>query len=366
MAAIVCHEITKRYGNHQVVHKFDLSVEENEFVVFLGPSGCGKSTILRMLAGLEEISDGELSIAGKVVNDLPPRDRDIAMVFQNYALYPHMSVFGNIAFGLKRLKVSKPEIERRVREVASLLGLEPYLERKPAALSGGQQQRVAIARAMIKTPAVFLFDEPLSNLDAKLRNHMRVEIARLHQSLKTTTVYVTHDQLEAMTLADRIVLLKDGRIEQLGTPREIYENPLTKFVASFIGTPPMNFIDMTVSSRGSDHLLSNGDTELKVSKQRYDLEDGKTVTVGIRPAHLETAASTANTNILSGTVDLIEYLGNEALISFSLGTIEIGALLDSGECPQLKQPCRLTVDEKHIHIFDRETERTLIRQAVQA
>ncbi|UGX88374.1 ABC transporter ATP-binding protein [Phyllobacterium meliloti] len=366
MAAIVCNEITKRYGTHQVVHKFDLSVEENEFVVFLGPSGCGKSTILRMLAGLEEISDGELTIAGKIVNDLPPRDRDIAMVFQNYALYPHMSVFGNIAFGLKRLKVSKPEIERRVKEVASLLGLDPYLERKPAALSGGQQQRVAIARAMIKTPAVFLFDEPLSNLDAKLRNHMRVEIARLHQSLKTTTVYVTHDQLEAMTLADRIVLLKDGRIEQLGTPREIYENPLTKFVASFIGTPPMNFIDMTVSSGGSKYILSNGDTKLEVSRQRYTLEDGKTVTVGIRPAHLDVATSANNTNILSGAVDLIEYLGNEALINFSLGTVEIGALLDSGACPQLKQPCRLTVDEKHIHIFDKETERTLICHALQA
>ncbi|EJN02503.1 sn-glycerol-3-phosphate ABC transporter ATP-binding protein UgpC [Phyllobacterium sp. YR531] len=365
MAAIVCNAITKRYGNHQVVHKFDLSVEENEFVVFLGPSGCGKSTILRMLAGLEEISDGELTIAGKVVNDLPPRDRDIAMVFQNYALYPHMSVFGNIAFGLKRLKVSKPEIERRVKEVASLLGLEPYLDRKPAALSGGQQQRVAIARAMIKTPAVFLFDEPLSNLDAKLRNHMRVEIARLHQSLKTTTVYVTHDQLEAMTLADRIVLLKDGLIEQLGTPREIYENPLTKFVASFIGTPPMNFIDMTVNPDGSSFVLSNGDSKLVVTGNRYNLQGHKTVTVGIRPAHLEVASSTTNTNILSGTVDLIEYLGNEALINFSWGGVEIGALLDSDECPQLKEPCRLTVDEKHIHIFDKESERSLIRPALQ-
>ncbi|MBA8879265.1 ABC transporter ATP-binding protein [Phyllobacterium myrsinacearum] len=360
MAAIVCKEITKRYGNHQVVHKFDLSVRENEFVVFLGPSGCGKSTILRMLAGLEEISDGELTIAGKVVNDLPPRDRDIAMVFQNYALYPHMTVFDNIAFGLKRLKVAKAEIARRVRDVASMLGLETYLERKPAALSGGQQQRVAIARAMIKTPAVFLFDEPLSNLDAKLRNHMRVEIARLHQSLKTTTVYVTHDQLEAMTLADRIVLLKDGRIEQLGTPKEIYENPRTKFVASFIGTPSMNFIDMVVSSQGGNFVLTSGETRLVVQKVRYDLQAGQTVTVGIRPAHLEPAGENRDNNIIAGVVDLIEYLGNETLVNFALGTVEIGALLDAGTSPQIKQSCRLTVNEKHIHIFDRESELSLI------
>lgn len=362
MAAIVCKEITKRYGNHQVVHKFDLSVRENEFVVFLGPSGCGKSTILRMLAGLEEISDGELSIAGKVVNDLPPRDRDIAMVFQNYALYPHMSVFGNIAFGLKRLKVSKSEIDRRVREVASMLGLEPYLERKPAALSGGQQQRVAIARAMIKTPAVFLFDEPLSNLDAKLRNHMRVEIARLHQALKTTTVYVTHDQLEAMTLADRIVLLKEGRIEQLGTPKDIYENPRTKFVASFIGTPSMNFIDMVVSPDGANFVLTSDETRLVVEKERYNLQSGQMVAVGIRPAHLEPASESSRSNIIAGTVDLIEYLGNEALVNFALGSVEISALLDANACPQLKQSCRLTIDEKHIHIFDRESELSLIRK----
>ncbi|RZS79336.1 carbohydrate ABC transporter ATP-binding protein (CUT1 family) [Phyllobacterium myrsinacearum] len=361
MAAIVCNEITKRYGNHQVVHAFNLAVRENEFVVFLGPSGCGKSTILRMLAGLEEISDGELSIAGKVVNDLPPRDRDIAMVFQNYALYPHMSVFDNIAFGLKRLKVAKSEIEQRVNDVALMLGLEPYLGRKPAALSGGQQQRVAIARAMIKTPAVFLFDEPLSNLDAKLRNHMRVEIARLHQSLRTTTVYVTHDQLEAMTLADRIVLLKDGRIEQLGTPKEIYENPRSKFVASFIGTPSMNFIDMVVSSDGASFVLTNAATRLRVSKERYRLQDGQTVIVGIRPAHLVPASDGNDGNIIAGVVDLIEYLGNEALVNFELGGVEIGALLDSNACPQRKQPCRLTVDERHIHIFDRESELTLIR-----
>jgi multiple sugar transport system ATP-binding protein len=213
VATIECRNIVKRYADAQVVHDFNLRVDDNEFVVLLGPSGCGKSTLLRMLAGLEEISGGELLIDGAVVNDLDPGERGIAMVFQNYALYPHMTVADNIAFGLRRIKVPESQIRERIGQVAGMLGLEPYLQRRPAELSGGQQQRVAIARAMIKTPKVFLFDEPLSNLDAKLRNHMRVEIARLHQSLKTTTVYVTHDQHEAMTLADRIVLLKDGRIE---------------------------------------------------------------------------------------------------------------------------------------------------------
>jgi multiple sugar transport system ATP-binding protein len=259
MSAISCHHIIKRYGETQVVHEFDLEVADNEFVVFLGPSGCGKSTILRMLAGLEDISGGDLHIAGRRVNDLPPQERGIAMVFQNYALYPHMTVRDNIAFGLKRLKVPKAEIDSRIKEVSDTLGLARYLQRKPAELSGGQQQRVAIARAMIKTPKVFLFDEPLSNLDAKLRNHMRIEIAKLHQTLKTTTVYVTHDQHEAMTLADRIVLLRDGRIEQVGTPREIFERPCSAFVAGFIGTPPMNLVQMSVKDQGS-HIELSGKT----------------------------------------------------------------------------------------------------------
>ncbi|MGF6178034.1 ABC-type sugar transport system ATPase subunit [Ensifer sp. 4252] len=220
MANIACSNVDKQYGAVSVIKDFNLDVADHEFIVFLGPSGCGKSTLLRMIAGLEDISGGKVVIDGKTVNDLPPRDRGVAMVFQNYALYPHMTIYDNIAFGLKRMKVPKPEIDQRIRAVAATLGLYPYLERKPTELSGGQQQRVAIARAMIKTPRVFLFDEPLSNLDAKLRNHMRVEIARLHQKLKTTTIYVTHDQLEAMTLADRIVLMKGGAIEQVGTPAE--------------------------------------------------------------------------------------------------------------------------------------------------
>lgn len=231
MAEIVCQNIKKNYGAVEVVPDFNLEVKDHEFIVFLGPSGCGKSTMLRMMAGLEDITGGELLIGGKIVNDLEPRDRGIAMVFQNYALYPHMTIRDNIAFGLRRIKVSEEEIKKRTADVTGVLGLEPYLDRKPTELSGGQQQRVAIARAMIKTPDVFLFDEPLSNLDAKLRATMREEIARLHKKLQTTTVYVTHDQMEAMTLADRIVLMKDGMIEQVGAPEEIYERPATFFLS---------------------------------------------------------------------------------------------------------------------------------------
>ncbi len=317
MSAISCHKIIKRYGDTQVVHQFDLDVCDNEFVVFLGPSGCGKSTILRMLAGLEDISGGELLIGGTRVNDLPPQERGIAMVFQNYALYPHMSVRDNIAFGLKRLKVPKSEIARRVKEVSDTLGLERYLERRPTELSGGQQQRVAIARAMIKTPKVFLFDEPLSNLDAKLRNHMRVEIARLHQTLRTTTVYVTHDQHEAMTLADRIVLLRDGRIEQVGSPREIYENPRSAFVAGFIGTPPMNLLEMTVAHGDGGAVLRGHGGTVRVDARRFALEGRERVTLGIRPAHLLALPDDAGAFV--GQVQLVEYLGNEVLVSIGDG-----------------------------------------------
>ena len=247
MAELSFRNISKKYGETEVVAGFNLEVHNHEFIVFLGPSGCGKSTILRMIAGLEDITGGELSIDGRVVNELPPRERNIAMVFQSYALYPHMSVRENITFGLRRMKIAPTRSNGALQAAAVTLGLEPFLDRKSTALSGGQQQRVAIARAIVKTPGVFLFDEPLSNLDAKLRNHMRVEIARLHQRLKTTTVYVTHDQLEAMTLADRIVLLRNGLIEQVGSPREIFERPNSQFVAAFIGTPAMNFFDVDVT-----------------------------------------------------------------------------------------------------------------------
>ena len=252
MANIACRQLYKTYDHKTaVLQPFDLDIADGEFIVLLGPSGCGKSTLLRMIAGLEDISGGELHIGGAVVNDLPARARNVAMVFQNYALYPHMTVYDNIAFGLRRLKVPNDEIERRVREVAAILSLDTLLERKPRAMSGGQQQRTAIARAMIKTPQVFLFDEPLSNLDAKLRAQLRADIKRLHRRLRTTTLYVTHDQLEAMTLADRVVLMKGGHIEQIGTPAELYNHPRTLFAAGFIGTPAMNFIDGVIEQEGA-------------------------------------------------------------------------------------------------------------------
>jgi multiple sugar transport system ATP-binding protein len=360
MSAIVCNKLVKNFGQVKVVHNFNLEVEENEFVVFLGPSGCGKSTILRMIAGLEEISSGELVIGGKVVNELPPGDRGIAMVFQNYALYPHMTVYDNIAFGLRRLKVSDVNIKSRISEVAATLGLEPYLQRKPTELSGGQQQRVAIARAMIKTPKVFLFDEPLSNLDAKLRNHMRIEIARLHQHLKTTTIYVTHDQHEAMTLADRIVLLKEGLIEQIGTPQEIFERPRTKYVASFIGTPPMNLMDMTVRNRDDHFELSGPSGMMVVSTRRFDLIGRDKVTVGIRPSHLSLASPNPQGTGFTGNVELVEYLGNEVLVNLDCGGVEIGVLVPSSNSPKTKDRITLMAKEEHLHMFDIVTGHSLV------
>ncbi|MBZ9842156.1 ABC transporter ATP-binding protein [Mesorhizobium sp. CA5] len=361
MSAIVCSHVDKAYGATTVIRDLNLAIEEHEFVVFLGPSGCGKSTLLRMLAGLEDISGGEVSIGGKVVNDLEPGDRGIAMVFQNYALYPHMTIFDNIAFGLKRQKVPANEIRKRVEAVSKTLGLEPYLGRKPTELSGGQQQRVAIARAMIKTPKVFLFDEPLSNLDAKLRNHMRVEIARLHQSLKTTTVYVTHDQLEAMTLADRIVLLKDGVIEQIGSPAEIYRRPGNLFVAGFIGTPNMNFIEVTVGKSKDGWTLTGAGTVLSLQGGDFHLQHGDRVMLGIRPPDLKTAqAGTAN--LLQGTADLIEFHGNDALVTFGSGGKEISALVPARECPELRAPVRYSFDEESIHLFDATSGASLRKQ----
>jgi multiple sugar transport system ATP-binding protein len=352
VASIECKNIVKRYAGVEVVHGFNLQVADNEFVVLLGPSGCGESTLLRMLAGLEEISSGELYIGGKLVNDLEPGERGIAMVFQNYALYPHMSVADNIAFGLRRIKVPEAEIARRVGEVAATLGLEPYLTRRPTELSGGQQQRVAIARAMIKTPQVFLFDEPLSNLDAKLRNHMRLEIAKLHRALRTTTVYVTHDQHEAMTLADRIVLLKDGHIEQVGTPQEIYERPRSRFVAGFIGTPPMNLLEMAVLRDGGGYVLSCAAGSLRVSGDRYDLAGRERVTAGIRPVHLERAQPGATQNVLFGAVDFVEYLGHDVQVNLEHGGGTLAAVMPSWQCPTVGERLGFAVREEHLHLFD--------------
>ncbi len=351
MSNIVCSSVDKSYGAINVIKDFNLDVADREFIVFLGPSGCGKSTLLRMIAGLEEISDGTVSIGGKPVNDLEPRDRGVAMVFQNYALYPHMSIYDNIAFGLKRMKVPKDEIDRRIRAVSQTLGLDPYLSRKPTELSGGQQQRVAIARAMIKTPKVFLFDEPLSNLDAKLRHHMRVEIARLHQTLQTTTIYVTHDQLEAMTLADRIVLMKGGAIEQVGTPAEIYGRPRTLFVAGFIGTPNMNFIDVVAHRSATGWTLRADGADFAFSGAWPALREDQRLVLGIRPADV-TWAGEATGNVLGGVADLVEFHGNDVLVTFSFGGTEVGALVKAGDHPRPGDRVNFTLDERRVHLFD--------------
>jgi multiple sugar transport system ATP-binding protein len=362
MAEIICRNLNKSYGAQEVVPDFNMTVADHEFVVFLGPSGCGKSTILRMIAGLEGISGGELLIGGKVVNDLEPRDRGIAMVFQNYALYPHMSIRDNIAFGLRRLKVSEAEIDQRIADVVGMLGLQPVISRKPTELSGGQQQRVAIARAMIKTPSVFLFDEPLSNLDAKLRAQMRFEIARLHKELKTTTVYVTHDQMEAMTLADRIVLLNAGRIEQVGTPEDIYAHPASLFVAGFIGTPAMNLLPMVVRKDAAGWLLEGQGCRLSVSSAQFNLINGQKVVLGLRPADLLSTDLTDGENTLSGVADMIEFHGDQVLVGFPLGDTRLNAFVPTRKRPPEGRKVGFQVQTDAMHVFDAETGLSLARR----
>ena len=356
------NNIAKSFGSFAAIRDVSMEIPTGSFAVFVGPSGCGKSTLLRMIAGLEETSGGRIAIDDRDVTAVEPADRGVAMVFQNYALYPHMTIYDNIAFGLKRMKIDKTEIDSRIKAVAATLGLEPFLARKPAELSGGQQQRVAIARAMIKTPRVFLFDEPLSNLDAKLRNHMRVEIARLHQSLKTTTIYVTHDQLEAMTLADRIVLMKGGAIEQVGTPEEIYQRPRTLFVAGFIGTPNMNFLDVTARSDGDRWRLDGDGVGFSVSRERFDLAEGQAVTLGVRPSALVSCEpGDTGANILAGHTDLVEFHGTDVLVSFRAGGKEVGALVNAMKRPQPGERVAFRVAEDNLHLFDRASGMSLLR-----
>ncbi|KVH58670.1 sugar ABC transporter ATP-binding protein [Burkholderia sp. MSMB1072] len=364
MAQITCKALSKHYdGGPAVLHPLDLEIADGEFIVLLGPSGCGKSTMLRMIAGLEAITGGELAIGDAVVNDLPPRERNVAMVFQNYALYPHMTVYDNIAFGLRRLKVPADEIDRRVREVARILSLDALLERRPRAMSGGQQQRAAIARAMIKTPDVFLFDEPLSNLDAKLRTQLRGDIKRLHRQLRTTTLYVTHDQLEAMTLADRVVLMRGGRIEQIGTPAELYGQPHTVFAAGFVGTPAMNFADGTIARVGTNVLLDcNGTRWPLVSSRFARLQDGQQVKAAIRPNHLRLVAEgdpTPGALTLTGTVELVELLGAEALVTLDWRGQPCATLVPAPMAPAPGAVVALRFDEEALHLFDAGTERNV-------
>ncbi|WP_439599405.1 ABC transporter ATP-binding protein [Falsiroseomonas sp.] len=359
MAQVSVRKVVKAYeGNVQAVKGIDLEIADHEFVVLVGPSGCGKSTTLRMIAGLEEITSGEIAIGGTVVNDIPPRDRDIAMVFQNYALYPHMSVYENMAFGLTLRKFAKEEIAKRVNNAARILDIEALLQRKPKALSGGQRQRVAMGRAIVRDPKVFLFDEPLSNLDAKLRVQMRTEIKKVHQTVRTTTVYVTHDQVEAMTLADRVVVMNHGVIEQVGPPQELYHHPKTRFVAGFIGSPAMNFFPATVEN-GSGALrlnLPNG-IVLPVPADRtarYQAAAGREVLFGIRPEHLTEPKNLDRDNIavFEVTPEVIEPMGMETLVHFWMQGAEICARIDPTTPAEPGRPMQLAADLNHMHLID--------------
>ncbi len=362
MAGVVFDKVNKRYGDVEVIRELNLEVRDEEFMVLVGPSGCGKSTALRMIAGLEEITGGTVRIGERVVNDLPPKDRDIAMVFQSYALYPHMSVRENMDFGLRIKKMDRAEIDRRVGDAARILGLEPYLERKPRQLSGGQRQRVAVGRAIVRQPSVFLFDEPLSNLDAKLRVQMRAEITGLQRRLKTTTVYVTHDQVEAMTMGHRIAVLEAGELQQVGTPLELYETPANLFVARFIGTPPMNFIRGRVTADGT--RVTGAGLDLALSTQQRAAAqgmDGRDVMVGVRPEHLCDARreATGPTVPVRLKVELVETLGHEVLLYGRLGDNALTAKVDPHDRYEIDDEVELRLELDHLHLFDAATERRL-------
>ena len=367
MASLSLQGIQKIYPNgFHAVKDFNLEIADKEFIIFVGPSGCGKSTTLRMIAGLEDISGGTFKIDGKVMNDVEPKDRDIAMVFQNYALYPHMTVYDNMAFGLKLRKVPKDEIDKKVREAAKILDLEKLLDRKPKALSGGQRQRVAMGRAIVRNPKVFLMDEPLSNLDAKLRVQMRIEIAKLHQRLGTTIIYVTHDQTEAMTLGDRIVVMKDGVVQQVDTPQNLYEKPVNLFVAGFMGSPQMNFLDAVVDVKGDTAYLKVAGSEIPLppAKSKKLIEGGyagKTVTFGIRPEDVydsEMFIETAKC-VFESTIKVYELLGAEVYLYFDLAEFPITARVDSRTTARPGDTVKFAFDVEKIHVFDKETEQVI-------
>lgn len=358
MATLQLKKIYKKFGKLEIVHGIDLEIKNNEFVVLVGPSGCGKSTTLRMIAGLEEITDGELMIDGQLVNNLAPKDRNIAMVFQNYALYPHMNVFDNMSFGLRLQKVPKAEIQERVQKSADILGLTSLLDRKPSQLSGGQRQRVAMGRAIVRNPKVFLFDEPLSNLDAKLRIQMRAEIKLLHQRFEnTTTVYVTHDQVEAMTLADRIVVMRNGYIEQVGTPLELFSKPVNTFVAGFIGNPPMNLQSCTVVKEGDGLALDfAGKFKIPVPKKPgMQVKAGQAVMMGIRPEDMLVDSIKAVKQVfkIKTKVEVVEPLGSETLVHISLASgYPFIAKLEGRRNIHHGEEAELSLDLEHLHIFD--------------
>ena len=372
MATVSLKGIKKIYDNKvTAVHDFNLEIADKEFIVLVGPSGCGKSTTLRMVAGLEEISEGDLLINGKRMNDVEPKDRDIAMVFQNYALYPHMTVYENMAFALKLRKTPAEEIDKKVREAADILDITQYLERKPKALSGGQRQRVAIGRAIVRNPQVFLMDEPLSNLDAKLRNQMRAEIIKLRQRIDTTFVYVTHDQTEAMTLGDRIVIMKDGFIQQIGTPQQVFDHPANIFVAGFIGTPQMNFFGGELVKEGETYSIRCMDAVMPLAQEIQErlaarnAAPGK-VTVGIRPEHIAFSAE-AGSDCLTGKVDVSEMMGSELYLHVTVGDKNVVLRVPTTVLPKEHKagipfgtPVHFTFRSDLIHLFDPESEKNLL------
>ena len=369
MAGLKLKGIYKVYPNSDVaaVKDFNLDIEDKEFIIFVGPSGCGKSTTLRMIAGLEEITQGELWIDNKLMNDVEPKDRDIAMVFQNYALYPHMSVYDNMAFGLKLRKTPKDQIDKLVHEAARILDIEHLLDRKPKALSGGQRQRVAMGRAIVRNPKVFLMDEPLSNLDAKLRVQMRIEISKLHQRLQTTIIYVTHDQTEAMTLGTRIVVMKDGVIQQVDTPQNLYDRPNNLFVAGFMGSPQMNFIDCQVVKEGSEVMLMFGSHTIKLPEARAKklIEggyEGKTVVLGIRPEDVKDEQmfiSQSPESTLDATVRVYELLGAEVFLYVQIDQFDVTARVNPRTTARPGDEIKVAFDLTKIHIFDKESEQII-------
>ena len=378
MASISCRHVKKVYpGNVTAVPDFNLEIADKEFIVFVGPSGCGKSTTLRMIAGLEEISGGEMYIGDRLINDVPPKDRDIAMVFQNYALYPHMTVYKNMAFGLELRKMPKDEIDKRVREAAKILEIEHLLDRKPKALSGGQRQRVALGRAMVRNPAVFLLDEPLSNLDAKLRTSMRTEIIKLHKKLATTFIYVTHDQTEAMTMADRIVVMKDGYIQQVDTPQHLYDIPCNAFVAGFIGSPQMNFVDAILRKEGDTFYAEFGSEDTKTRKGvKFKIKlpasknykdclvpyEDKPVIMGIRPEHIhdeDMYTSTMTDGLIKAKVEVTELMGAETYLYLNCEGNSFTARVDPSTLAKSGDEITVALDTNKIHIFDKETEKTI-------
>ena len=365
MASLSLQHINKTYPNgFEAVKDFNLEIEDKEFIIFVGPSGCGKSTTLRMVAGLEEITSGTLKIGDKVMNDVEPKDRDIAMVFQNYALYPHMTVYDNMAFGLKLRKVPKDQIDKAVREAARILDLEKLLDRKPKALSGGQRQRVAMGRAIVRNPKVFLMDEPLSNLDAKLRVQMRIEISKIHQRLGATIIYVTHDQTEAMTLGTRIVVMKDGVVQQVDTPQHLYEQPGNLFVAGFMGSPQMNFLDAQIAEKGGDLVAKVGEYDVVIPAAKAKvLKDGgyvgKTVVLGIRPEDIHDSQMfiEASPSVpMTSTVKVYELLGAEVFLYFDVNGTQVTARVDPRTNSKTGDTIKFAFDMEKSHFFDKETE----------